>query len=181
MDKKEQIETIIFELAGYSSICWSEIPTGVFEDSMCKKECEIAVGKILDLSQPKEVEPQTEITSAELWKNRYESLLKGLNDLTTELHVYKLNKDFDLDELKKRFELAFNFDYDCSFNNLWNFFLPHLQKPVESDAVEFNQNIVDEMLGLLSKQYDDEETGMNFKKTMKHYRNDFKQFKQLKK
>jgi hypothetical protein len=89
------------------------------------------------LSQPKEVEPQTEITSAELWQNRYESLLKGLNDITNELNVYKVNKDFDLDELKESYiELCKTYNAS-SFIKIWNFFLPHLQKPIESDAVEF--------------------------------------------
>jgi len=89
------------------------------------------------LSQTKEVEPQTEITSAELWQNRYESLLKGLNDLTNENNVLKGNKDFELDELKESYiELCKTYNA-ISVVKIWNFFLPHLQKPVESDAVEF--------------------------------------------
>ena len=124
---------IVIKAKAYAESIGNEDGTSTYDYVMGYNQCQ----EDMALSQPKELEPQTEITSAELWQNRYESLLKGLNDLTTELHLYKLNKDFDLDELKKRFELAFNFDYDCSFNNLWNFFLPHLQKPVESDAVEF--------------------------------------------
>ena len=106
------------------------------EDARFYEECFIE-GAEWALSQPKEVEPQTEITSAELWQNRYESLLKGLNDITNELNVYKVNKDFDLDELKESYiELCKTYNAS-SVIKIWNFFLPHLQKPVESDAVEF--------------------------------------------
>jgi len=126
MKSKEEIEQLAANLAN-PNVCkttnWIEGYTQCQED--------------MALSQPKEVEPQTEITSAELWQNRYESLLKGLNDITNELNVYKVNKDFDLDELKESYiELCKTYNAS-SVIKIWNFFLPHLQKPVESDAVKF--------------------------------------------
>jgi hypothetical protein len=93
------------------------------------------------LSQSKEVEPQTEITSAELWQNRYESLLKSLNDLTTQNNIFLLNKEADLFELKEQWFTCDNLE--LSNWDIWHFFLPHLQKPVDSDAVEFAEWLAD--------------------------------------
>ena len=134
---KEQIEKVVNKFI----LSYGEEPNDykeVFYNS--KKNIGINLYSYLcdfaeDLSQPTtDLEHSKE--NVNLWRLRYESLLKGLNDVTNELNVYKVNKDFDLAELKKRFELAFNFDYDCSFDSLWNFFLPHLQKPVESEWIK---------------------------------------------
>jgi hypothetical protein len=120
---------IVIKAKAYAESIGNEDGTSTYDYVMGYNQCQ----EDMALSQPKELEPQTEITSAELWQNRYESLLKGLNDITNELNVYKLKKEFDLDKLKESYiELCKTYNAS-SVIKIWNFFLPHLQKPVESD------------------------------------------------
>jgi len=88
--------------------------------------------------------------SINLWRLRYESLLKGLNDVTNELNVLKSNKSFELNELRDEFHAAcekgdfFELKYLTSpphVNNIFNFFLPHLQKPVESEWISVDDRL----------------------------------------
>ena len=141
--KKEQIEKAIDNSYKYTS-------AGFLIDH------DILADKILALSQPTtDLDKKDDLKAAyydgydaakidelvhnenvNLWRLRYESLLKGLNDVTNELNVYKINKDFDLDELKEQW---IKYCTDNKMNGVikgWNFFLPHLQKPVESEWIK---------------------------------------------
>ena len=130
----------------------------------------------LEISQ---LEAKDNLDHANVIRQEYKELKEALSQPKEEP-----KKEVDLDELRDEFDTWWRLKGYVSSTTITDWFtsrLPHLQKPVESDEDKINEEITSNMLCLLSKQYDDEETGIHFKSIMKAYRNKLEQFKQLKK